>query len=165
MSLQQKITPNLWFDDQAEEAVKLYTRVFKHSSVGDISHYTEEGFEVHQMPAGTVMTIEFILEGQRFIALNGGPLFKFTEAISFIVECDTQDEIDEYWRKLSAGGDPSAQQCGWLKDRFGVSWQIVPAKLPHMLHDHDKAKAQRVMHAMLQMKKLSIKKLEAAYQG
>ncbi|HLG38801.1 MAG TPA: VOC family protein, partial [Chitinophagaceae bacterium] len=132
MATMQKITANLWFDRNAEEATKLYTSIFKNSKIGRISKYGKEGYEVHGMPEGTVMTIQFWLEGQEFIALNGGPQFKFNEAVSFIVNCDSQDEIDHYWEKLSAGGDKSAQVCGWLKDKFGLSWQIVPKVLPEM---------------------------------
>jgi predicted 3-demethylubiquinone-9 3-methyltransferase (glyoxalase superfamily) len=159
----QKITPFLWFDTQAEEAVKFYTVIFKNSKVGAISRYDEEGAKASGRPKGTVMTIEFQLEGQKFTALNGGPIFKFTEAVSFAVNCETQEEVDHFWEKLSAGGHKS--QCGWLKDKFGLSWQVVPTVLIDMLQDKDPAKSQRVMHAMLQMTKLDIKKLKQAYKG
>ena len=161
----QKISPCLWFDNQAEEAANFYVSIFKNSKIGNITRYGEEGYEVHKMPAGTVMTVEFQLEGQDFIALNGGPVFKFNEAISFQVHCKTQEEVDGYWEKLSKGGDKNAQQCGWLKDQYGVSWQIVPTVLPKMLQDKDSKKSQRVMKALLQMKKLDIKRLKQAYEG
>ena len=163
MPTMQKITSNLWFDSQAEEAAKYYVSIFKNSKIGRVSRYGKEGYEIHQRPAGSVMTIEFILEGQTFVALNGGPHFKFNEAISFIVNCDTQEEIDYYWNKLSAGGDPNAQQCGWLKDKFGLSWQIVPTMLDDMVANSDSKKSEAVMGALLKMKKLDIKKLEEAY--
>lgn len=162
MATMQKITPNLWFDQQAEEAANFYVSIFKNASIGKVSRYGKEGYEIHKMPEGTVMVIEFELEGQKFTGLNGGPIFKFSEAISFIVHCDNQEEVDYYWEKLSAGGDEKAQQCGWLKDKFGLSWQIVPAILPKLLSNPDNAKAQRAMKAMLQMKKIDIKKLEEA---
>lgn len=163
MATMQKITSNLWFDKQAEEAVDLYTSIFKNSTIKRTTHYGKEGFEIHGMPAGTVMTIEFTLEGQTFVALNGGPYFKFTEAISFIVNCETQDEVDYYWNKLGAGGDEKAQMCGWLKDKFGLSWQIVPTRLTELVNDPDSEKSQRATRAMLRMKKLDIKALERAY--
>lgn len=158
----QRITPNLWFDRQAEEAAKFYTSVFKNSKIGRISRYSKEGYEVHKMPEGTVMTVEFELQGQKFVALNGGPVFKFNEAVSFIVDCENQDEVDYYWEKLSQGGDTSAQVCGWLKDKYGLSWQVVPTILTDLLLDKDRKKADRVMRAMLQMKKIDIKTLERA---
>jgi len=159
----QKITPFLWFDDKAEEAVNLYVSIFKNSKIGSITHYGEEGAEVSGRPKGTVMTITFQLEGQAFTALNGGPHFKFTEAISFLVNCKTQEEVDELWEKLSEGGEQG--QCGWLKDKYGLSWQIVPTVLGEMLQDKDPEKSKRVMHAMLQMHKLDIKRLQQAYEG
>ena len=165
MATMQKITSNLWFDKQAEEAVNYYVSIFKNAKIGRVSRYTKEGYEVHGMPAGSVMTIEFWLEGQKFVALNGGPYFKFNEAISFIVNCDTQEEIDFYWNKLTAGGDKNAQQCGWLKDKYGLSWQIVPASLPDMFADADTGKTQRMMRALLKMKKLDIATLKNAYNG
>ena len=154
----QGITPFLWFDGKAEEAVKFYTSVFKNSKVGSVARYGEEG----PGPKGTVMTATFELAGQKFIALNGGPQFKFTPAISFVVNCENQQEVDELWEKLSAGG--ATQQCGWLTDRYGVSWQIVPIALGRMLQDPNPAKAGSVMKAMLQMVKLDIAGLERAYQ-
>ena len=156
----QKITPFLWFDDQAEEAVKFYTSIFKNSKIGKIARYDKAGEKAAGRPAGSVMTIEFNIEGQEFVALNGGPHFKFTEAISFVVNCKTQAEVDKFWKKLSAGG--KEVQCGWLKDKFGMSWQIVPTVLGELLSDKDAAKSQRVMQAMLKMVKLDIKKLRQA---
>jgi predicted 3-demethylubiquinone-9 3-methyltransferase (glyoxalase superfamily) len=165
MASMQKISSNLWFDNQAEEAARFYTGIFKNGSIGQISRYSKEGFEIHQRPAGSVMTVEFFLDGQRFVGLNGGPLFKFSEAVSFIVNCDNQQEIDYYWEKLSAGGDEKDQVCGWLKDKYGLSWQVVPTILPGMFLDHNSEKSQRAMKAMLQMKKLDIAALEKAYEG
>lgn len=159
----QKITPCLWFDNQAEEAANFYTSVFKNSRIGKISRYGKEGFEIHGRPEGSVMTVEFEIEGQAFTALNGGPVFKFNEAVSFQVNCETQEEVDYYWKKLSGGGDEQAQQCGWLKDKYGLSWQIVPTVLGKMLNDPDPVKSERVMKAMLQMKKLDIGTLKQAY--
>jgi predicted 3-demethylubiquinone-9 3-methyltransferase (glyoxalase superfamily) len=161
----QKITPCLWFDDQAEEAVEFYTAIFSNSKIVNIARYGEAGREVHGKPPGTVMTVAFELDGQAFTALNGGPIFKFNEAISFQVNCETQEEVDYYWEKLSEGGDERAQQCGWLKDKYGVSWQVVPGVLLEMIHDPDAEKSQRVMEAMLQMKKIDIDKLKRAYAG
>jgi predicted 3-demethylubiquinone-9 3-methyltransferase (glyoxalase superfamily) len=165
MAIMQKITTNLWFDRQAEEAVSYYTSIFKNSEVLRTTHYGKEGFEAHHMPEGTVMTVEFELEGQKFIALNGGPVFKFNEAVSFVVNCESQEEIDFYWEKLTRDGDPSAQQCGWLKDKFGLSWQVSPVQLDEMLQDKDREKSERVMKVMLKMKKLDLAKLEQAYRG
>ena len=156
----QKITPFLWFDDKAEEAANFYTSIFKNSKIGKTTRYDEEAGEATGRPAGSVMTVEFELEGQQFVGLNGGPMFKFTEAISFVVNCETQEEVDYYWERLSAGG--KEVQCGWLKDKFGLSWQIVPTVLGELLSDKDAAKAQRVMTAMLKMVKLDIKKLKQA---
>jgi predicted 3-demethylubiquinone-9 3-methyltransferase (glyoxalase superfamily) len=158
----QKITPFLWFDDKAEEAAKFYASIFKNSWIGSIARYGKAGSEVSGRPKGTVMTVVFQLEGQEFIALNGGPHFKFTEAVSFVVNCKTQKEVDELWEKLSKGGKKG--QCGWLKDKYGLSWQIVPPVLAEMLQDKDAKKSERVMEAMLQMKKLDIKKLKQAYE-
>jgi predicted 3-demethylubiquinone-9 3-methyltransferase (glyoxalase superfamily) len=158
------ITPCLWFENQAEEAVNFYTSIFKNSKIGSISRYSEAGFEVHKMPSGTVMTVAFELNGHAFTALNGGPVFKFNEAISFQVNCETQDEINYYWDKLSSGGDKLAQQCGWLKDRYGVSWQIIPSILSQWMSDSDPAKSDRVMMAMLKMTKIDIKTLWQAYE-
>ena len=160
----QKISPCLWFDDNAEEAVKFYLSIFKNSKVGNVTRYGKEGYEIHKKKEGSVMTIDFEIEGQKFLALNGGPIFKFNEAISFQIYCDTQEEIDYYWEKLTEGGDKNAQVCGWLKDKFGVSWQVVPIALIKMLQDKDSKKTERVMKAMLQMKKLDIDALSKAYQ-
>ena len=143
----------MWFSREAKEAAAFYTNVFSDAEMGDITRYGDEGFEIHQMPAGTVMTVEFTIAGQKFVALNGGPVFTFNEAVSFMVLCNNQDEVDYYWTKFSEGGDPNAQQCGWLKDKFGLSWQVVPTALPEMLKDKDHEKSQRVMKVMLQMKK------------
>jgi predicted 3-demethylubiquinone-9 3-methyltransferase (glyoxalase superfamily) len=159
----QKITPCLWFDNQAEDAARFYTSIFKNSRIGRISRYVNEGHEIHGRPAGSVMAVEFEINGQPFSALNGGPVFKFNEPISFQVYCETQRDVDYYWEKLSEGGDSKAQQCGWLKDRYGVSWQIVPSVLISMLLDKDTSRSDRVMKAMLQMVKLDIGKLKAAY--
>lgn len=157
----QEITPCLWFDNQAEEAVNFYVSIFKNSKVGSITRYGEAGAEVSGRPKGSVMTVTFQLDGQEFMALNGGPQFKFTEAISFIVNCETQKEVDELWEKLSKGGE--AGQCGWLKDKYGVSWQIVPTVLGKMIQDKDPKKSEKVMQALLQMKKLDIDRLKKAY--
>ena len=160
----QKITPFLWFDNQAEEAAKFYTSVFENSKVGKILRYDEAAAKAAGGPVGSVLTIEFEIGGQKFTALNGGPEFKFNEAISFVVNCNTQKEVDYFWEKLSADGGQESQ-CGWLKDKFGVSWQIVPTVLIEMLQDKDSEKSERVMKAMLQMQKIDIKKLNAAYVG
>ena len=155
-----RITPCLWFDSQAEEAAKFYASVFKNSKIGKISHYGKEGFEVHGRKAGTVMTVEFEIEGQKFVALNGGPHFQFNEAVSFQIHCETQAEIDHFWSKLTEGG--KEQPCGWVKDRFGLSWQVIPNALPQMLMDENSEKAQRVMKSMLQMRKIDIDTLKRA---
>ena len=157
----QRITPNLWFDDRAEEAARYYVSIFKGSEIGTISRYGSGG----PMPEGTVLTVAFTLEGQSFTALNGGPAFTFNEAVSFIVHCSTQEEVDRYWERLSAGGDEQAQMCGWLKDKYGVSWQIVPDALIEFMTDADPEKAQRTMQAMLRMKKLDIAALRRAHDG
>ncbi|MBC7836198.1 VOC family protein [Acetobacteraceae bacterium] len=157
----QKITPNLWFDKEAEEAANFYVSVFKNSKIGKISYYGTEGQEVHGQKPGTVMTAEFELDGQKFVALNGGPVFKFNEAISFMVDCKDQEEVDYYWEKLSA--HPESEQCGWLKDKYGLSWQITPRILEEMISDKDAAKAGRVMKAMLKMKKIDVAALRQAY--
>ncbi len=159
----QKITPFLWFDNQAEEAVKFYTSIFRNSRIGKIARYDEAGEKVSGRPAGSGMTVEFQIEGQEFVALNGGPHFKFTEAVSFVVNCKTQAEVDRFWKKLCAGG--KEVQCGWLKDKYGLSWQIVPTVLGELLSVKDAAKSQRVMQAMLKMVKLDIKKLRQAAKG
>jgi predicted 3-demethylubiquinone-9 3-methyltransferase (glyoxalase superfamily) len=161
----KQITPCLWFDSQAEEAAKFYTGLFENSRIIEVSRYGEAGKEIHGKPPGSVMTVEFELDGQRFTALNGGPQFKFNESVSFQIPCDTQQEVDRYWNELTEGGDAAAQQCGWLKDRYGVSWQVVPTILPELLNDPDSEKSQRAMNAMLQMKKLDIDKLKRAYEG
>jgi predicted 3-demethylubiquinone-9 3-methyltransferase (glyoxalase superfamily) len=155
----------LWFDDQAEEAARYYASIFKNSRLGKISRYGKAGQEIHKRPPGSVMTVAFELDGQAFTALNGGPVFKFNEAISLQVYCATQEEVDYYWEKLRKGGDEKAQQCGWLKDKYGVSWQVVPSILPEMITDPDPKKAERVFAAILQMKKLDIDKLKRAYEG
>jgi len=160
----QKITPCLWFDNQAEEAAKFYTSIFKNSKIGNIARYGKEGYEIHGREAGTVMTVDFEIEGQTFVALNGGPVFRFNEAISFQVLCKTQEDVDYYWKKLSKGGDEKAQQCGWLKDKYGVSWQIVPTILGELLRDKDRKKSEKVMAALLQMQKLDITTLKRAYE-
>src|SRR5512132_2380011 len=159
----QRITPFLWFDHQAEEAATFYVSIFKDSRITSGARYDDEGAKAAGRPKGSVMTVAFELDGQEFTALNGGPLFKFTEAISFVVNCETHDEVDWFWEKLSAGGQEI--QCGWLKDRFGVSWQIVPTVLVEMLQDKDPEKSKRVMAAMLKMKKLEIDALKRAYDG
>ena len=160
-----RLTPCLWFDSQAEEAARYYTGIFKNSKIGRIARYGEAGREVHGRPAGSVMTIEFELEGQPFTALNGGPVFSFNEAISFQIGCDTQEEVDYYWDRLTRGGDVKAQQCGWLKDKYGLSWQVVPNVLEKMMTDPDREKSGRAMEALLQMKKLDIEELERAFRG
>jgi predicted 3-demethylubiquinone-9 3-methyltransferase (glyoxalase superfamily) len=157
--LMQKITPFLWFENQAEAAAKFYTSIFKKSKMLNVARYTEAGAKVSGRPKNSVMTVAFEIAGQKFIALNGGPEFKFNEAISFVVSCKTQKKIDYFWKKLSAGGE--GVHCGWLKDKFGVSWQIVPDLLDELMSG-DPAKSQWVMQALLQMKKLDIKKLKAA---
>jgi predicted 3-demethylubiquinone-9 3-methyltransferase (glyoxalase superfamily) len=159
--IKQKITPMLWFDTQAEEAAQYYVSIFKDSRIGRVSRYGEAG----PGPAGTVMTIEFVLGGQAFTAINGGPAFTFTEAVSFVVGCGSQEEVDYYWDRLVQGGPVEAQICGWLKDKFGVSWQIVPTLLAELMSDPDPEKATRTTKAMLQMKKLDIAVLQAAHDG
>ena len=161
----QKITPCLWLDDQALEVAEFYTAIFRNSKIVKVARYGEAGREAHGKPPGLVMTVAFELDGQTFTALNGGPMFKFNEAVSFQVDCETQKEVDYYWDKLSEGGDARAQQCGWLKDKYGVSWQIVPRVLIELIGDLDPARSGRVMEAMLQMKKIDIDGLERAYAG
>jgi predicted 3-demethylubiquinone-9 3-methyltransferase (glyoxalase superfamily) len=165
MAKVQKITSCLWFNGQAEEAARFYVSIFKNSRLGTITHFGKEGLEIHGRPEGSVMTVSFGLEGQEFTALNGGPHFKFTEAISLVVNCDTQQDIDYFWEKLNEGGDPKAQQCGWLKDKYGLSWQIVPKALLEMYKAGVSEKSERAMKAMLQMKKLDIATLQKAYDG
>jgi predicted 3-demethylubiquinone-9 3-methyltransferase (glyoxalase superfamily) len=162
MLSKQKITPYLWFDDQGEDAANFYVGIFKDSRILNVSRYGEAGKEVHRKKPGTAMIVAFELEGQPFTALNGGPQFKFTEAISFQISCESQAEVDYYWDRLSEGGDPKAQQCAWLKDKFGLSWQVVPTALSRLLSDPDRAKAGRVMNAMLKMKKIDIAALKNA---
>ena len=159
----QRITPCLWFDDRGEEAARFYTSIFPDSRIGNIARYDAESARASGRPEGSVMTVAFELDGQEFLALNGGPLFKFTEAISFVVNCRTQEEVDHFWDRLATDGE--AGPCGWLKDRFGVSWQIVPKVLVEMLEDEDHEKSSRVMAAMLRMKKIDIAGLERAYAG
>ncbi|HSP21170.1 MAG TPA: VOC family protein [Planococcus sp. (in: firmicutes)] len=161
----QKIVANLWFEKVAEEAARYYVSIFKNASIGRILYYSKEGFEIHGMPEGTVLTVEFTLEGQKFLALNGESAFKFNEAVSFIVNCETQEEIDYYWDRLIEGGDEQAQNCGWLKDKFGVSWQVSPVQLDDMLADSDPERVQRVTKVMLQMKKLDLPELQKAFEG
>jgi predicted 3-demethylubiquinone-9 3-methyltransferase (glyoxalase superfamily) len=165
MKFIRPITPCLWFDDQAEEAARLYTGIFPNSRIIKVIRYGKAGHDIHGQAAGRVMTVTFELDGQPYTALNGGPVFKFNEAISFQVLCDTQQDVDYYWEKLSAGGDPKAQQCGWLKDRFGLSWQVTPTILADMLADPDTVRSERAMEAMLKMKKFDIAALERAYRG
>ena len=159
------IIPCLWFDTQAEEAVNFYLGIFPNSRIVAVTRYGTAGHEVHGRPAGSVMTVEFELDGQRFTALNGGPHFTFNEAVSFQVMCKSQAEIDRYWEQLGAGGDPKAQVCGWLKDRYGLSWQVVPEGMEEMLGDHTSPASNRAMNAMLEMKKIDIATLERAFAG
>jgi len=165
MPISQKITPFLWFDHQAEEAAQFYTAIFPNARITHVTRYAESDHESHRGRAGTAMTVAFELDGQPFTALNGGPAFTFSEAISFQIACQTQAEVDYFWERLSAGGDPAAQQCGWLKDRYGLSWQVVPTILPELLGNAEPAQAQRVTAALLQMKKLDIAALQRAYVG
>jgi predicted 3-demethylubiquinone-9 3-methyltransferase (glyoxalase superfamily) len=158
----QKITPNLWFDSEAEAAAKYYTSIFKNSGIDRVTYYPKAGQEIHGKKPGSVMTVEFNLEGQKFVALNGGPHFKFNESISLVINCETQNEVDYFWEKLTAGGDPKAQQCGWLKDKYGLSWQVVPTELDDLLSDSDETKVEHAFEAMLKMKKLDINELHAA---
>ena len=160
-----RISPCLWFADQAEEAARFYTSIFKNSKILSTTRYGTAGFEIHRRPAGSIMTVDFELNGLAFTALNGGPLFTFNEAVSFQIICDTQEEVDYYWEKLTAGGDPKAQQCGWLKDKFGLSWQVVPEGMQEMLKNPESEAASRAMTAMMQMKKLDLHQLQRAYAG
>ena len=159
----QKVTPFLWFDSKAEEAVKFYTSIFKNSKILGITRYDETGSKASGRPKGSVMTVAFQIEGQNFTALNGGPVFKFSPAVSFVINCNNQEEIDHFWSKLSKGGKPN--QCGWLEDKYGVTWQIVPTVLVKMLQDKDKKKVSRVTEAFLKMKKFDIATLKRAYKG
>ncbi|MES2318151.1 MAG: VOC family protein [Pseudomonadota bacterium] len=161
----QNITACLWFDDQAEQAAKYYTSIFPNSRIVTVARYGEAGTDIHGRPPGSVMTVAFELNGHAFTALNGGPVFTFNEAISFQLYCDTQDEIDHYWNHLKEGGPVQAQQCGWVKDRYGVSWQIVPRAMEEMMSSGDPLRADRVMTAMLGMQKLDLAQLQAAFDG
>jgi predicted 3-demethylubiquinone-9 3-methyltransferase (glyoxalase superfamily) len=165
MAAIHRIVPCLWFADQAEEAAKYYIGIFRNSRITATTRYGSAGVEVHGRPPGSVMTVEFELDGQTFTALNGGPHFTFNEAVSFQIMCDTQEEIDYYWDRLTAGGDPKAQVCGWLKDRFGLSWQVVPKGMEEMLKEPESPGARRAFEAMLQMKKIDIDELQRAYEG
>jgi len=158
-------TTCLWFDTQAEEAARFYTSIFKNSTLDTVTRYGKEGFEIHGKPDGSVLTVDFTLDGQKFQALNGGPSFKFNESVSIVINCESQQEIDYYWDNLCEGGDPSAQQCGWLKDKYGLSWQLSPVVLEEMMKDPDKTKTERVMAALLKMKKLDIAGLVRAFRG
>ena len=164
MSKRQRIAPCLWFDTQAEEAAQFYVSVFKNSMITDVLRYGEAGHEIHGRPAGSVMTVDFELDGQPFTALNGGPVFSFNEAVSLQVFCDSQAEVDYFWERLSEGGDKRAQQCGWLKDRYGASWQVIPVALLEMIRDPDDEKSQRATAAMLRMKKIEIEEIRRAYE-
>jgi predicted 3-demethylubiquinone-9 3-methyltransferase (glyoxalase superfamily) len=161
----QRITPCLWFDNQAEEAANYYVGIFQNSKIGKIGRYGEAGKEFHGKPPGSVMIVEFELDGQTFTALNGGPIFKFNEAISLQIACETQEEVDYYWNKLTVGGEEQAQQCGWLKDKFGISWQVVPTPVVKLLSEPASEKSQRAMNAMFQMKKIDIAAMQRAYDG
>ena len=165
MATLQRISPCLWFADEAEEAARYYAGIFPNSRITKITRYGTAGFETHHRPAGSVMVVAFELDGHSFTALNGGPVFRFNEAVSFQVNCASQEEIDHYWEKLSAGGDPKAQQCGWLKDRYGLSWQVVPDDMDEMFADEASPAGERVMEAMLRMKKLDIGALRRAHVG
>lgn len=160
-----RIQPCLWFDTQAEEAANFYVGIFPNSRLGAISRYPEAGREQHGKQPGSVMTVTFELDGQSFLALNGGPHFKFNHAVSLMILCDSQEEIDHYWNALSHGGDPTAQECGWLKDKYGLSWQVTPAVFAEMIHSTDRAAMERYMAAMMKMKKLDIAQLKAAFEG
>jgi predicted 3-demethylubiquinone-9 3-methyltransferase (glyoxalase superfamily) len=163
--LTQRLTPCLWFDNQAEDAAKYYVGIFPNSRITSTTRYPSAGQEIHRQEPGSVMVVAFEIDGHTFTALNGGPLFTFNEAVSFQVNCKSQEEIDYYWDKLGAGGDPKAQQCGWLKDRYGLSWQVVPAGMEEMLKNPDSAGANRAMSAMMQMKKIDMAALDRAYAG
>lgn len=158
MATVQRLVPSLWFDSEAEDAAKFYCGIFPNSRITQVSRYGKAGYEIHGRPEGSVMVVAFELDGQKFTALNGGPVFRFNEAISFQVMCDSQEEIDHYWERLTAGGDPRAQQCGWLKDRFGLSWQVIPRQMP----DFSSPAGQRMMAAFMTMKKIDLAALEQA---
>lgn len=162
-NIKQRITNCLWFDSDAEEAVAHYTSIFRNSKAGKVTRFTKAGFELHGKPEGSVMSVEFELDGQKFLALNGGPMFKFNEAMSLMVYCKNQEEVDYYWSKLSEGGEEV--QCGWLKDKFGVSWQVIPEVFTKMMEDSDSGKSQRALEAMFDMKKFDIARLEKAFNG
>ena len=164
-ALKQRLTPCLWFDSEAEDAANCYVKIFRNSRITAISRYGKSGFEVHGRPEGSVMTVQFELDGHTFTALNGGPHFTFNEAVSFQVMCDTQEEIDYYWEKLGEGGDPKAQQCGWLKDRFGLSWQVAPRGMEEMMSNPGSPGAERAFAAMMQMKKFDLHALQKAFEG
>jgi predicted 3-demethylubiquinone-9 3-methyltransferase (glyoxalase superfamily) len=161
----KRIAPCLWFDDQAEDAARYYTSIFPNSRVTAVTHFGKAGYEQHLRPEGSVMVAAFELDGQPFIALNGGPVFTFNEAVSLTVNCANQEEIDYYWDRLSAGGDPRAQQCGWCKDKYGLSWQVVPDNMDEMFRDGGSPAAERAMTAMLKMKKIDIAEMNRAYAG
>ena len=165
MSITQRIAPCLWFDYQAEEAAAFYVSVFKNSKIVSVTRFGAAGYEIHRRPAGTVMTVAFELDGQPFTGLNGGPVFAFNEAVSLQVYCDTQEDVDYYWEQLSKGGDLKAQQCGWLKDKYGLSWQIVPTVMTEIFKNHESAGTKRAMDAMLRMKKIDIREIERAAAG
>jgi predicted 3-demethylubiquinone-9 3-methyltransferase (glyoxalase superfamily) len=165
MATVQRIAPFLWFADEAEDAARFYTGIFKNSRIKDVTRYSEAGFEQHRRPPGSAMVVSFELDGLPFSALNGGPAFKFNEAISFQVNCADQKEIDYYWEKLGAGGDPKARQCGWLKDKYGLSWQVVPSNMSEFFKDEKSGGAKRAMEAMLPMKKIDIETLRRAHDG
>ena len=165
MPVMQRIAPFLWFDHEAEDAAKFYVSIFKNSKIVSVTRYSKAGQDAHKRPPGSVMTVAFELEGQAFTALNGGPAFKFNEAVSLQVNCSNQEEVDYYWDKLSAGGDPKAQACGWLKDKYGLSWQVTPTVLLDLIKDQESPKGQRTMEAMLRMKKIDIREIERAAAG
>ena len=165
MAKLQRISPCLWFDNQAEEAAQYYTGIFKNSSIKTITRYSSAGFETHKKQPGSVMVVRFELDGQLFSALNGGPDFKFNEAVSLEIHCETQEEIDYYWQRLTAGGDPAAQICGWLKDRYGVSWQVVPANVDKLFEDPESPGTQRAMEALMKMKKIDMAELQEAHDS
>jgi len=165
MQIGRRIAPCLWFDSQAEEAAEFYVSVFRNSKVGRVAYYGEAGREHHGKPSGSVLTVEFELDGQKFTALNGGPIFKFNEAVSFQVYCDSQEEIDYYWEKLKELGDENAQQCGWLKDKYGLSWQVVPGEIADIMSDSDPVRRERCMEAIMQMKKIDMAALKRAQAG
>jgi predicted 3-demethylubiquinone-9 3-methyltransferase (glyoxalase superfamily) len=164
MANQPQLSACLWFDNEAEAAANYYVEIFK-GSILHTARFGKAGFEYHHRPEGSVMTVKFSILGNEFTALNGGPLFKFNEAVSFVVECETQPELDHYWEKLTAGGDPNAQQCGWLKDKFGLSWQIIPTGFEKMVGENPTPASERAMHAMMGMKKIDMAKLQQAYDG